>query len=164
MGCLRRAMRTSGSKRFIIDGFPRDMDQCIAFESSVARPRAVLFLDVDADVAATRLGGAADKVAVRFNAFVRETLPVVGRYESLGKLHRVSRGPSKFPDGELLQSVLKFSVTFPLLLNLVGLKLLGWILLSVCRSMQTKPRRRFIARLTTSSKAQVDFFSLVKLA
>lgn len=45
IGLLRTAMLESGATRFLIDGFPRAMDQAQAFEREVAKASFVLFFD-----------------------------------------------------------------------------------------------------------------------
>lgn len=42
---LRAAMQASPVKRFLIDGFPRAVDQAEAFEATVAAPTLLLFFD-----------------------------------------------------------------------------------------------------------------------
>lgn len=45
LALLRAAMKASPVKRFLVDGFPRAVDQAIAFEAGVAAPNLVLFFD-----------------------------------------------------------------------------------------------------------------------
>jgi methylthioribose-1-phosphate isomerase len=45
IGLLKAAMQNSMSKRFLIDGFPRKMDQALDFEIQVSKCSAVLFFD-----------------------------------------------------------------------------------------------------------------------
>ena len=40
---MRDEMTARGTKRFLIDGFPRKMDQAVRFEEDVCRARLVLF-------------------------------------------------------------------------------------------------------------------------
>ncbi len=42
---LKEAMLKSAGNRFLIDGFPRQMDQAIAFEKQVCESKFVLFFD-----------------------------------------------------------------------------------------------------------------------
>lgn len=45
IGLLRAAMVKSGAKNFLIDGFPRALDQAECFESMVKQPEMVLAFD-----------------------------------------------------------------------------------------------------------------------
>ena len=42
---LHAAMKASSSKKFLIDGFPRKMDQALAFEDKVAPAKYVLYFE-----------------------------------------------------------------------------------------------------------------------
>lgn len=39
-------MKETPDKVFLIDGFPREMDQCLAFEEQVCRAQGCIFMDV----------------------------------------------------------------------------------------------------------------------
>jgi adenylate kinase len=85
---------------FVLDGFPRNLAQAEALDDLLAEIGrsldAVLFLDVDEDVATRRaLGRAgaearsddtADVIARRLATYRDETMPVVERYRATGKL------------------------------------------------------------------------------
>jgi len=57
LGCLLHASRPALSltPRFLIDGFPRKMDQALKFDQSVCPSRAVLFFSATEDVMLERL-------------------------------------------------------------------------------------------------------------
>jgi adenylate kinase len=85
---------------FVLDGFPRNLAQAEALDDLLAEIGrtldAVLFLDVDEEIAMRRaLGRArgearsddtADVIARRLATYRAETLPVVERYRATGKL------------------------------------------------------------------------------
>jgi UMP-CMP kinase len=100
---LENAMQAnlSDSKgRFLIDGFPRKMDQAAFFESSVCHSKCTLFLDCPEDVMKERLlnrgktSGRSDDNAAsiqkRFKTFVETSMPVVDYFETEGRVVKVS--------------------------------------------------------------------------
>ena len=102
---LEKAMRSkmgsseSGGK-FLIDGFPRKMDQAVFFEQSVCPSRCTLFLDCPEDVMRERLlnrgktSGRSDdneeSIVKRFKTFVETSMPVVEMFEKEDKVIKVS--------------------------------------------------------------------------
>lgn len=103
---MGEALARSGSAkgRFLIDGFPRKMDQAIRFEEAVCPARTVLFFDCPEDKLEQRLlergktsGRAddnADSIRKRFRTFVQTSMPVVDYYDSKGCLIRVDATPA----------------------------------------------------------------------
>jgi UMP-CMP kinase len=101
---------TSG--RFLIDGFPRKMDQALFFEDSVCPSRCTLFLDCPEEVMRERLlnrgktSGRSDdneeSIIKRFKTFVETSMPVVDHFEKLGKVVKVSAIGT---EGEVYQEV-----------------------------------------------------------
>lgn len=91
---LRSAMAKSASKKFLIDGFPRAVDQGIAFEKAVCESTAVIFFDCPESILEERLlkrgksSGRVDdnveSIRKRFKTFVDTTLPVLDHYQSKG--------------------------------------------------------------------------------
>ena len=89
-----------GRRRFLIDGFPRDVEQGIAFESTVCPARLVLFLECDEEEMLKRLLGRSlssrrtddnlESIKKRFRVFQQSTLPVRQFYQDLGKLRSIS--------------------------------------------------------------------------
>lgn len=85
--------------RFLIDGFPRKMDQAVKFEEVVCPAKLVLFYDCPEDVMEGRLlergktSGRADdnaeSIRKRFRTFVETSMPVVDSYEKEGKVVKV---------------------------------------------------------------------------
>jgi len=85
--------------RFLIDGFPRKMDQALKFEETVCRARLVLFYDCPEDEMQKRLlergktSGRADdnaeSIKKRFRTFVETSMPVVEHYNHEGRVLKV---------------------------------------------------------------------------
>lgn len=106
VGLLEKAMKSklqeTGSERgrFLIDGFPRKMDQAVFFESSVCPSTCTLFLDCPEDVMNARLlnrgktSGRSDdneeSIKKRFKTFIETSMPVVDYFEKEGKVVKVS--------------------------------------------------------------------------
>ncbi len=100
IGLLRAAMVKSGAADFLIDGFPRALDQAHRFEQMVKPCERVIFFDCPEEVMEARLlkrgetsGRAddnADTIRKRFKTFVEQSLPVIDHYEGLGKAHKIS--------------------------------------------------------------------------
>ncbi|KAI9844311.1 MAG: hypothetical protein M1838_002238 [Thelocarpon superellum] len=93
----------AGKGRFLIDGFPRKMDQAERFEAVVCPSRFVLFFDCPEDVMQKRLlhrgetSGRADdnleSISKRFRTFVDTSMPVVEYFEKQGKVVKVDATP-----------------------------------------------------------------------
>ena len=89
----------NGSSNFLVDGFPRKMDQALTFEREVVPCQGVLFLDCPEEVMRERLmergktSGRADDnaeaIAKRFRTFVETSMPVVEYYGEKGMVKRV---------------------------------------------------------------------------
>jgi UMP-CMP kinase len=93
------AASASGKAKFLIDGFPRKMDQALKFEEAVCPARFVLFFDCPEDEMQRRLmkrgetSGRADdneeSIKKRFKTFVDTSMPVVDYYEKQGRVARI---------------------------------------------------------------------------
>ncbi|WEW60085.1 bifunctional uridylate/adenylate kinase [Emydomyces testavorans] len=91
---------SSAAARFLIDGFPRKMDQAVFFEETVVPSTATLFLSCPEEVMLERLlkrgetSGRSDdnieSIRKRFRVFVEQSMPVVEYYEKEGKVMSVS--------------------------------------------------------------------------
>jgi len=87
------------SKGFLIDGYPRTVDQGIEFEKVVGVCHAVVYLEVNNETMVARLlkraetSGRADDneetIRKRLDVFQSQTKPVCTHYEGEGKLHRI---------------------------------------------------------------------------
>lgn len=90
-------------KKFLIDGFPRKMDQAIKFEETVCPAKFVLFYDCPEEVMMRRLlergktSGRADdnteSIKKRFRTFVETSMPVVHYYEKQGRVVKIDATP-----------------------------------------------------------------------
>ncbi|KAJ5683116.1 adenylate kinase [Penicillium macrosclerotiorum] len=94
---LDTAPPAPGTKaRFLIDGFPRKLDQAVFFEESVCPSELVLFLDCPEDVMEARLlkrgetsgrdDDNAESIRKRFRTFVETSMPVVDAFEKQDKV------------------------------------------------------------------------------
>jgi UMP-CMP kinase len=89
--------------QFLIDGFPRKMDQALHFDRAVCRARFVLFFECAEDVMEARLldrgktSGRADdnieSIRKRFRVFEDTSMPVVEAFEKEGRVERVDATP-----------------------------------------------------------------------
>ena len=92
-------MKQSKSKLFLIDGFPRKMDQALKFEEKVSPSKLVLFFDCSEQAMEARIlkrgetSGRVDdnKEALmkRFLTFRETSFPVIEYYQKLNKVKRV---------------------------------------------------------------------------
>ncbi|KAJ1496829.1 bifunctional uridylate/adenylate kinase, partial [Coelomomyces lativittatus] len=90
---LRKAMFESRKSRFLIDGFPRKIDQAEAFEATVAPSNFILYLSCEEEVMEQRLLKRAetsgrvddnvDSIRKRFLTFRDTSLPVIEKYRQL---------------------------------------------------------------------------------
>ena len=100
IGLLKDAMIASGGSTFLIDGFPRALDQAEAFEAGIQPCDTVLFFDCSEEAMRERLlergktSGRADDneetIVKRFHTFVEQSKPVVDVYKTKGKCHDIS--------------------------------------------------------------------------
>ena len=85
-----------GKARFLIDGFPRKLDQAIFFEDTVCPSQLTLFLNCPEEVMEGRLlkrgetsgrdDDNAESIRKRFRTFVETSMPVVTAFEKLDKV------------------------------------------------------------------------------
>ncbi|AGO11417.1 AaceriACR170Cp [[Ashbya] aceris (nom. inval.)] len=100
---LRRAIEEhyrAGKRKFLVDGFPRKMDQAITFEKSVVPSKFVLFFDCPERVMLERLltrgqtSGRSDdnieSIKKRFRTYVETSMPVVEYFDKQQKVVRLS--------------------------------------------------------------------------
>jgi adenylate kinase family enzyme len=96
LALLRSSMRTSRGTKFLVDGFPRALDQAAAFEAVVCSPSRVLFIDTSDDVMTARLlhrgktSGRGDDnpatIKLRLKTFHEQSMPVLDLYNAEGKV------------------------------------------------------------------------------
>ncbi|KAJ5120594.1 adenylate kinase [Penicillium bovifimosum] len=105
----------AGTKaRFLIDGFPRKLDQAVFFEETVCPSELVLFLDCPESVMETRLlkrgetSGRDDDNAAsirkRFHTFVETSMPVVEDFRKKDKVVTVKADLSPEEVSRLVQA------------------------------------------------------------
>lgn len=99
---MHASLDASKSKpaRFLVDGFPRKMDQAVYFEQSVCQSQCTVYLDCPLDLLQERLlnrgktSGRADdneeSIKKRFKTFIETSKPVVDMYEKEGKVISIS--------------------------------------------------------------------------
>ena len=100
---LKNAMISSGAKDFLIDGFPRALDQAHEFEASIKPCEYVLFLECSEQEMEKRLlhrgqtsgrsDDNAETIRKRFHTFVTQSLPVIDHFDELKKCHKISSLP-----------------------------------------------------------------------
>lgn len=99
---LESAMRAEiekGTNHFLIDGFPRKMDQALTFEETVVPCKFVLFFECPQNVMLERLisrgktSGRDDdnieSIKKRFKVFVDQSMPVVEYFDSANKVAKL---------------------------------------------------------------------------
>ncbi|KAJ7135043.1 UMP-CMP kinase [Mycena crocata] len=96
----------NGHGRFLVDGFPRKMDQAIKFDEDVCMASMVLFFSTTEQVMLARLlergktsgreDDNAESIKKRFNTYKETTMPVIKHYEVLGKVAEVCENCSAF--------------------------------------------------------------------
>jgi UMP-CMP kinase len=103
---MRDTITAAGSKngKFLIDGFPRKMDQALKFEEVVCPAKLVLFYDCPEAQMEARLlergktSGRADdnaeSIRKRFRTFVETSMPVVNHYDAENRVVKVDATPT----------------------------------------------------------------------
>ena len=89
----------NGKGRFLIDGFPRKIDQAEKSEQSVCESSLTVFYETTEEVMKQRLlkrgetSGRADdneeSIRKRFVTYREQTMPVIEHYEKVGKVAKV---------------------------------------------------------------------------
>lgn len=102
---LRDAMRQhKDCPGFLIDGFPREIQQGLQFEQEVVESDFLLFFECSEEVMEQRLlkrsetserpDDNIETIKKRFTTFVEKTLPVIGHYEELSKVKKIDANRS----------------------------------------------------------------------
>jgi len=101
LGLLRDAMikKAASSKGFLIDGYPRELDQGKKFENDVAPVESVLYFEVADETMKKRLlkraetSGRVDDneetIVKRLKTFHNHTQPVIDYYQKQGKVCKI---------------------------------------------------------------------------
>lgn len=120
---MKEAIATQGKKKFLIDGFPRQMDQAHKFEDEVCESAFTLFFECPEEVLLGRLlkrgetSGREDdnieSIKKRFRTFVETSMPVVDYFEGSGKVVRIDSTSS--PEGvyKQVQQEIKVGLVLP---------------------------------------------------
>ncbi|KAI3406355.1 URA6 [Candida oxycetoniae] len=100
---LRNAIKENynrGEVRFLVDGFPRKMDQALTFENNIAESAFTLFFECPEQVMMKRIleraktSGRADdnveSIKKRFQTFIDTSMPVVEYFEKQNKVVKLS--------------------------------------------------------------------------
>lgn len=92
-------LKKNGPVRFLIDGFPRQMDQALSFEDNVCVSRFTLYFECPEEVMLKRLlkrgetSGRSDdnveSIKKRFKTFVETSMPVVNYFDTSGKVVKI---------------------------------------------------------------------------
>lgn len=118
VGLLEKAMTSKldnqGKGRFLIDGFPRKMDQAAYFEQAVCRSTCTIFLDCPEETMRKRLlnrgltSGRADdneeSIVKRFRTFVETSMPVVDHFAEEDRVVKVFADKE---EGEVYEAIVK---------------------------------------------------------
>ncbi|KAG2225320.1 hypothetical protein INT45_005564 [Circinella minor] len=97
---MQEAIDTDGKKRFLVDGFPRKMDQAIKFEKMVVESQFTLYFECSEETLVTRLlkrgesSGRIDdnieSIKKRFQTFKDTSFPVIEYYEEKSKVRKIN--------------------------------------------------------------------------
>ncbi|KAJ4297214.1 bifunctional uridylate/adenylate kinase [Collariella sp. IMI 366227] len=100
---MRETITATGNKKFLIDGFPRKMDQALKFEEVVVPAKLVLFYDcpeaemerrlLERGKTSGREDDNAESIRKRFRTFIETSMPVVDHYESENRVVKVDSTP-----------------------------------------------------------------------
>lgn len=88
-----------GNRKFLVDGFPRKMDQALSFEKTVSEGKLVLYFQCPEEVMLQRLlnrgktSGRSDdnieSIKKRFTTFIQTSMPVVEYFDDQHKVVKV---------------------------------------------------------------------------
>lgn len=102
---MEEAEKNGLSSHFLIDGFPRKMDQCLEFESKVCPCKAALFFDCTEETMLERLlergktSGRADdnveSIKKRFRTYIETSMPVISYLRDQDKVITIDANKSK---------------------------------------------------------------------
>jgi len=113
----------NGKGRFLVDGFPRKMDQALKFDEDVCLASFVLFFNCPEEVLLQRLlergktSGRTDdneeSIKKRFKTFVDTSMPVVDHYRKQGKVIEIDSTPPPTVVHKAVKAVIDatFSIT-----------------------------------------------------
>ncbi|CCF57370.1 hypothetical protein KAFR_0C03790 [Kazachstania africana CBS 2517] len=106
-----------GSTKYLVDGFPRKMDQAITFEQVIVKAKFVLFFDCSETVMLERLlergksSGRIDdnieSIKKRFKTFIDTSMPVIEYFNEQSRVVKINCETSVDEVYEQVQSALK---------------------------------------------------------
>ena len=101
---MKATIEENGNRKFLIDGFPRKMDQAVKFEEAVVPSKFTLFFDCPEETMRARLlnrgktSGRADdneeSIKKRFTTFVETSMPVVNMFDREDRVVKVDAARS----------------------------------------------------------------------
>ena len=101
---LKKAMEENPGATFLIDGFPRKLDQAKMFMEQAGQPQFVLFFDVSKEAMTARImersktSGRSDDnmeaLVKRFDTYINESFPVIEYLDSLGLVRKINAEPA----------------------------------------------------------------------
>jgi len=96
---LEKAMIENDTNRFLIDGFPRQLDQALAFEKEIVESSLIIYLECSEELMLKRLlkrgetSGRIDDntetIKKRFKTFLESSYPVVEYYRKFDKVQTI---------------------------------------------------------------------------
>ncbi|KAG1451293.1 hypothetical protein G6F56_008124 [Rhizopus delemar] len=96
---MKESMEAGKGSRFLIDGFPRKMDQAVKFEEVVVPSKLVLYFECPEEVMLKRLlkrgesSGRVDdnveSIRKRFVTFIETSMPVIDAFEKQNKVRKI---------------------------------------------------------------------------
>jgi len=102
---MLEVMETSGGSRFLIDGFPRQMDQALLFEEMVAIPNFILYFSapdgtltdrlLNRGKTSNRIDDNHESIQKRLVTFHQTSMQVVNRYFEKGSVKEVDASAEK---------------------------------------------------------------------
>lgn len=97
---LTKALLANPSKHYIIDGFPRAVDQAQHFEQTICEMQQIIYLEASRNFMTDRLlkrcdmsdriDDIPDKCKKRVQSFYDQTIPVFDYYQSFGKVRTIN--------------------------------------------------------------------------
>ena len=102
VGLLLKAMDAAPTKKFLVDGFPRNMENLSCWEKDVSQYVSVkflLFLECTEDIMLKRLlkrgetsgrnDDNIDSIKKRFKTYRESTMPIVDKFRTMGKCKEI---------------------------------------------------------------------------
>ncbi|KAI8976229.1 adenylate kinase-domain-containing protein [Pilobolus umbonatus] len=101
---MKEMIENEKKTRFLIDGFPRKMDQAVRFEETVVQAKVVLYFDCPEEVllkrllkrgeTSQRIDDNIDTIKKRFQTFRETSYPVIEAFKQQNKVRQISSDQS----------------------------------------------------------------------